>query len=129
MGSLHRLDEAHALVVSRRRKATLDRLWDRIQARLRRGLAQASEEREGAEALLAELMGLPEAEQRLETVEREPRFWTLGLAERLLAIAQPADSARALELAELALALVRRLEPQRYEESLLFEQEVVARSL
>jgi len=132
MGTLVRLCEAGTTVAIRRRQAGLNGLWDRMQARARRVEAQAVAEREEAAALLAELRALPAAGERLETVEREPRFWTLGMAEHLLATAATAkwvDAAGSAELAELALALVRRLEPQGCERSLVFEQEVVAWSL
>jgi tetratricopeptide (TPR) repeat protein len=129
MGTLYALQAESAAPVRRRRKGSLDQLWDRVQARARRAQTQAAEERERAKALLDELMRLPNAEERLETVEREPRFWTLGVVEHLLATAQPAAPASALHLAELALALVRRLTPQDYDESLLAEQEVVAWSV
>src|SRR5262245_52127245 len=129
MATLQAPRRESAPLVMRRRTGSFERLWDRIEVRARRVEAQAAAEREEARTLLDELMRLPGAGQRFEALEREPRFWSLGMAEHLLAAATPessADPARALHLAELALAVVRRLTPADYAESLLGEQEVVA---
>src|SRR5262245_20416819 len=134
MGTWHALARVNAAVVVRQRLGTgaLEHLMERVQARARRAEAEAAEEQARAAGLLAGPLGLPEAGQRFEAVEREPRFWILGLAEHLLATAATAsseDPAGALHLAELALALVRRLGPGHYAETLITEQEVVVWSL
>ena len=71
-------------------RRTLDELWSRMEARMARREEEGASEREAALSLMALLDCLPTGQQ-LETVESEPRFWTLGLVETLLAAASSAQ--------------------------------------
>lgn len=86
------------------------------------------QERAAAVRLLAELMALP-AERRRQAVETEPRFSTLGLVDRLLALAGPPVLGTVSEAVDLALAALRHLDPQLYGEPALTGRELIARCL
>ena len=80
-----------------RRRTSLEQIWARVEEKVLRAAAEREEEQRAAALLFAELMTLP-AERRLEAAGAEPRYWTLGLAERLLAAAEQARSGSAREL-------------------------------
>jgi tetratricopeptide (TPR) repeat protein len=120
-------DSVH--VLGRRRKGGLEDLFARVAARAERSAEDRARETAAAEALARELLAMPDAEHRLEAVEREPRFWTFGLVEHLLEASTAAGPDDAGRLPELALAIVRRLPANRYGETLLVEQEILAWSL
>ena len=83
-------------------------------AALNRARLELDRERAAAPALAAELLALP-AGQRREQLLREPRFQTWGLCELLLARSlEPMEPAAAAVLAELALAGLDRLDPERH---------------
>ena len=95
-----------------------EKVWEHALVILERKAGNRRREREDAAALLDELMALP-AGERLPAVEREERFWTPGLLDRLLAAAEQQIQERVWrsgevvrELAELGLALALRLDAQ-----------------
>lgn len=101
------------------RSGLSEAVWRRLERAGEETAARLRVEQEEAIALAGELIALPE-EVRLETVEREERIWTLGLAGLLLQIAKealPADTSRALAAGELAQAAAIRLSPARYPEA------------
>jgi hypothetical protein len=89
----------------RPRGGGIDELLARMAERAQRRAGERAGERAAAAALAA-----------------EPRFWTLGLAERLLEAAEAAGAEEPERLPELALAIVRQLPVERYGESLLVER-------
>src|SRR5215208_5766774 len=84
-----------------RPRRTLDELWSRMEARMARREEDGASEREAALSLMALLVCLPTGQQ-LERVECDPKFWTLGLVETLLAAAASVQGSP-LHSVELAL--------------------------
>lgn len=91
-------------------------LFERMRARMTGEDARAGEERSGALVLYRELLAQP-PHRREEFLDLDPRTNNYSLAELLLAASHEladGDAAASVDLARLALAVVDRLDPNRY---------------
>jgi tetratricopeptide (TPR) repeat protein len=95
-----------------------DRVFERVESTALAALERLREEKAAAPALWASLQEHPPA-RRLEIVARDPRMHAWGLYHLLLEAARettPAGPERALDLAELALAVADHLNSETYSE-------------
>lgn len=91
-------------------------LFERLRARMVNEDVRAVEERSGALELYRALLAQP-PQQREDFLDAEPRSGNYALAEMLLAASHDLadhDAATSVDLARLALAVVDRLDPNRY---------------
>ncbi|MES1245573.1 MAG: tetratricopeptide repeat protein [Acidobacteriota bacterium] len=104
------------------------RAFARTAARIGDGVDRVLIENARVPALLRELLGEPPARRR-ERIRSEPRFRLVKLCHRLQAESREAwadDPARAVELAELAVAVAERLDVAAYGEGLVADTRALA---
>jgi len=102
--------------------------FDRVAARMGEHLDRVLRETREASVLFEELLLQPR-ERRFEQVRSEPRLWLLKLCGRLQAASRMAwgdDPAAAVEMAELAVEVAERLDPERYGEPLVGDTRALA---